>query len=139
MKPKTEYKSFNTDKTIEELNYNLLNKRDVFRDLIIEQDFYKKLLNAPIYKSQKLNLFEILEDFKRALKNTAETTKELLNEIGMQLFQIDKKVARNDLFCDHFFIKEMDDLELKIHDFLFKISVLKTDMFEYCKDVIIDN
>jgi CII-binding regulator of phage lambda lysogenization HflD len=139
MKPKTEYKSFNTDKTIEELKYNLLQQRERFRNLIIAQEFYKKLLNAPIFKSHKLNLFETLENFKSEFKNTAETNKELLNEIGMQLFQIDKKFECEDLVCDNFFTKEIDDLELKIHDFLLEMNALKLEMFEYLQDVIIDN
>jgi hypothetical protein len=138
METKIEYKSFNTDKTIEELKYNLLQQRETFRNLIIEEEFYKKLLNAPIYKSHKLNLFETLEGFKNELKNNAETNKLLLNEIGMQLFQIDKKLECNDLVCDNFFIKEIDDLELKIHDFLSEITALKFRMVEYFKDVIMD-
>ena len=139
MKPKTAYKSFNTDKTIEELKYNLLQQRERFRNLIIAQEFYKKLLNAPIYKSHKLNLFETLENFKSELKNTVETTKELLNEIGMQLFQIDKKRECEDLVCDNFFVKQIDNLELKIHELLLEITALKLEMFEYYKEVILED
>ena len=139
MKTKNEYKSFNTDKSIEELKYNLLQQRETFGNLIIEQEFYKKLLNAPIYQSEKLNVFEKLEGFKNELKKTAETNKLLLNEIGVQLFQIDKKVECDDLFCDNFFIKEIDTLELKIHNFLIKITALKLQMIEYFQDVMIEN
>ena len=139
MKTKNEYKSFNTDKSIEELKYNLLQQRETFGNLIIEQEFYKKLLNAPIYQSEKLNVFEKLEGFKNELKQTAETNKLLLNEIGVQLFQIDKKVECDDLFCDNFFIKEIDTLELKTHDFLIKITALKLQMIEYFQDVMIEN
>ncbi|AOW16820.1 hypothetical protein LPB03_04765 [Polaribacter vadi] len=139
MKTKNEYKSFNTDKSIKELKYNLLQQRETFGNLIIEQEFYKKLLNAPIYQSEKLNLFEKLEGFKNELKQTAETNKLLLNEIGVQLFQIDKKVECDDLFCDNFFIKEIDTLELKIHNFLIKITALKLQMIEYFQDVMIEN
>lgn len=139
MKTKNEYKSFNTDKSIEELKYNLLQQRETFGNLIIEQEFYKKLLNAPIYQSEKLNVFEKLEGFKNELKQTAETNKLLLNEIGVQLFQIDKKVECDDLFCDNFFIKEIDTLELKIHNFLIKITALKLQMIEYFQDVMIEN
>ena len=138
METKIDYKSFNTDKNIEELKYNLLQERETFRNLIIEEEFYKKLLNAPIYKTNKLNLFETLEGFKNELKNSAETNKLLLNEIGMQLFQIDKKLECDDLVCDNFFINELDDLELKIHDFLLNITSLKSRMFEYIQDVIIN-
>ncbi|WP_339885533.1 hypothetical protein [Polaribacter vadi] len=139
MKTKNEYKSFNTDKSIKELKYNLLQQRETFGNLIIEQEFYKKLLNAPIYQSEKLNVFEKLEGFKNELKQTAETNKLLLNEIGVQLFQIDKKVECDDLFCDNFFIKEIDTLELKIHNFLIKITALKLQMIEYFQDVMIEN
>jgi hypothetical protein len=139
MKTKNEYKSFNTDKSIEELKYNLLQQRETFGNLIIEQEFYKKLINAPIYQSEKLNVFEKLEGFKNELKQTAETNKLLLNEIGVQLFQIDKKVECDDLFCDNFFIKEIDTLELKIHNFLIKITALKLQMIEYFQDVMIEN
>ena len=139
MKTKNEYKSFNTDKSIEELKYNLLQQRETFGNLIIEQEFYKKLINAPIYQSEKLNVFEKLEGFKNELKQTAETNKLLLNEISAQLFQIDKKVECDDLFCDNFFIKEIDTLELKIHNFLIKITALKLQMIEYFQDVMIEN
>ncbi|WP_299667803.1 hypothetical protein [uncultured Polaribacter sp.] len=138
MEAKIKYKSFNTDKTIEELKYNLINQREVLRNLIIEHEFYKKLLNAPIYKSQKRNLFEILEGFKVELKKTVANNQILLNEIGMQLFQIDKKVECDDLLCDNFFIKEIDDLEFRIHHFHLENSALKSRMFEYLQHVIID-
>jgi hypothetical protein len=55
METKIEYKSFNSDKAIEKLQYNLLQKRETLRNLIIEQTFYKNLLNAQIYKPQKIN------------------------------------------------------------------------------------
>jgi hypothetical protein len=139
METKIAYKSFNTNKTTEELQYNILQEREIFRNLILEQEFYTALLSAPIYKSQKLNLFETLEGFKSEIEKTTQRTKVLLNEIGMQLFQIDKKVECEDLLCDNFFIKEIDDLEYKIANFRVDITALKLGIFTYLQHVIIDN
>jgi len=137
MKTKIEYKSFNNNKAIEELQYNLLQKRETLRNLIAEHQFYTFLLNAPIYKSLALNLFETLEGFKSEIEKVDQKTKMLLNEIGMQLYQIDKKIECQDLVCDNFFIKEIDNLEYKTSIFLIDIIDLKSRIFQYLQHVII--
>lgn len=57
----------------------------------------------------------------------------------MQLFQIDKKIECEDLLCDNFFIKEIDDLKYEIFNFLVDFTALKLKIFKYLQHVIIDN
>lgn len=137
MKNKTAHRYSKTNKTIEELKYYLLYKRATFRNLIIEQEFYKTLLSAPIYKTHYPNLFEKIEIFKNAIEKSLQQSKLLLNEIGMQLFQIDKSSEGIHPLHTTLNFKEFENLEHDIYCFLMSITTLKLDLFQYLPEVII--
>ncbi len=138
METQVSYKSFNQDKTIEELKYNLLQKRTILRNVITDYRFYAFLLDKPVYKPQITNLFERLEEFKRRIEKIDRRNKILLNEIGMQLYQIDKKMNREDLAYDHFSMRKIDELEYEIAVFLTDASSLKSQIFQYLEHTIVE-
>lgn len=132
----TNYKSFNNLKTIEELKYNLNLKRKNLLNLINEFEFYDFLLNASIYNPVARNLFETLESFSNGLESLLKKTKDLLNEIGMQIHQIDKKIECQDILCDEFFVKDFDDLDKKIFIHQQNTTDLKLQFAQYLQHVI---
>ena len=130
------YQSFNADKTIEELQYNLLQYKRTLESYIIEYSFFKYLLKSSIFKYNVINLFESLEQFKKDIMNLETATTELITKINSNRNQITKKIECDDLICDNYFIKEYDDLEKKIYDFLIIYSDFKSQMFQYLQSVI---
>lgn len=136
METTIKYQSFNQNRTIEELQYNLILHRTNLRNTIKELEFYTFLVGASIYKSETINLFEKLALFKKEAIKIEDKGKILLTEVGMQLFQINKKLECGDLVCDQFFIHTIDQLEKDIHAFLYTLSDLKSKIFQYLQHVI---
>lgn len=133
------YKSFNEKKSIEELKYNMLQYRIRLEEIILENNFYKNLLVASIYKSNTINLFENLEQFKRNLNKIETAVSELVPEINSHSHSITNKTECDDLFCDNFFIKTHDDLEEKIYQFFLKSRAFKRQMLQYLESVLKKN
>ena len=123
------YKSFNSNKTIEELQYNILKDITQFENLKLELEFYKYLIEKPVFKTHIMNLYERLVSFKNEIKMINETLIDLLNEIYAHAKHIENKIECEDLTCDNFFIKEHDDIELKIFNFHITISDFKLTIF----------
>ncbi len=137
MEIKNDFKSFNENKSIEELKYNILQFKTRLEELIIEYKFYKNLLEASIYKSNTINLFENLEQFKKDINIAEKEALELLKEINSHSNSIVNKIECEDLVCDNFFIKIQDELEKKIHQLFIKSTNLKFEWFQYLESVLI--
>ena len=86
------YQSFNADKTIEELQYNLLQYKRTLESYIIEYSFFKYLLKSSIFKPNAINLFESLEQFKKDIMNLETATTDLITKINSNRNQITKKI-----------------------------------------------
>jgi hypothetical protein len=136
METKNIYKSFNDNKSIEELKYKLLQYNTRVEEEIIEYKFYQNLIEASIYKSNAINLFENLEMFKKEINATENEASELLKEIKLNSNSITNKIECEDLFCDNFFIKSYDELEEKTHSFFIKCTNFKIQMFQYLESVL---
>lgn len=132
------YKSFNSNKSIEELQYKILRDLTRFENLKFELKFYKSLLNKPIYKPRVMNLYETLAKFKNEINAINESLIGLLNELSSHANQIRNKVECEDMACDNFFIKKHDDIELKVFNFNIKIFNFKFRLFQYMECVIIN-
>jgi hypothetical protein len=130
------YKSFNENKSIEELKYNMLQYNKRLKEEIIEYKFYQNLIEASIFKSNTRNLFENLEMFKKDINNTENKALELLKEIEMHSNSISNKLECEDLFCDNFFIESHNDLEKKTYQFFIQCSNFKIKMFEYLESIL---
>jgi hypothetical protein len=136
MKKRTNYNSFNENKSIEELLHNMLQFKKRLEEVIIEYKFYKNLLEASIYKLNAINLFERLEEFKKDINTTEKEALELLQEIKSYSNLITNKIECEDLVCDNFFIKIHDELENKIYELFIKNTNLKLKCFQYLESVL---
>ena len=136
MTPKNIYKSYNAGKTIEELQYNMLQYRTRLKDLETEFQFFEFLLNAPIYHSTTINLFENLQQFKTTIRSCKKQSQKLVMGLSTHTNQIAQKIECEDLICDHFFIQNHDTLELEIDTFFDTLSGFKIRMFQYLESVI---
>ena len=136
METQNTYRSFNDEKSIEELKYNMLGYKTTLESFKTEHSFFKHLLKSQIFKSNVINLFEYLEQLKKTIAHHETTTAKLIIEIGSHNNQITKKIECDDLVCDNYFIKEYDALENKTHDFLKEYSNFKSQMLPYLQSVI---
>ncbi|MEJ2113109.1 MAG: hypothetical protein P8X62_05245 [Flavobacteriaceae bacterium] len=136
MKKGRTYISFNGNKNIEELKYNLLQYKDSLEDLNIELAFYNFLLGASIFKPRIINLFEMLEKFKIETKEIIKMSEDLQNKISSHINQIENKIECEDLACENFFIEEYEELEHNIYNFFSKSKAFKSSLFQYLLGVI---
>ncbi len=136
MNAHVKYKSFVANKTIEELQYQLLQYNENLHNLGKEIGFLRHMMNADIFKSETMNLFENLELFKDDLKTVNNIRISLIEETVNQMKQIRGKIECEDLVCDAFFTEEYELLESKIHTFLIKAVNLKLKIIEYLQGVI---
>lgn len=130
------YKSFNTDKTVEELEYNMLQYKTRIEYLESEMNFFNFLMEGNVFESRIMNLFETLALFKKDINFLNQTRKELLNEVIAHSAQLTTKIECDDLACDNYFIKEHEELEEKVIHFLSKTTLLKAKIIEYLEGVI---
>jgi len=136
METENTYKSFNENKSIEELQYNMFQHRLKLKDLLDNNQFITYLLKASIYKQGTLNLFETLEKYKEHTNEMETLASNILDEVNSHSKQIKNKIEGEDIACDTFFIKKHDDLELKIHKLFIESRTSKRHMFQYLKSVI---
>ena len=132
------YKSFNKNKDIEELQSNLKQYKLKLEDLIIDFQFFETILNAPIYKTKVLNLFENLQRFKEDINGYKNEVSKLLEDISRQVKIITKKIECGDLICDNFFVQNHDSLDRSILNLLKNSHQFKAEMFQYLASVIKD-
>ena len=130
------YKSFADDKSIEELQYNILTDITSLENIRFELQFYKLLLDKPIFKAQVINLYENLAKFKNELQALNENCMDLLHELSSHANQIKKKIECEDMACDRFFIKEYNAVKHKVFSFNEKIFIFKFRLFQYIESVI---
>ncbi|MDP5104605.1 hypothetical protein [uncultured Polaribacter sp.] len=136
MKATNNYQSFNDRKSIEELQYNMLQNKTKIEEEIIEYKFYQNLIKASIYNTSVTNLLETLENYKQEMKLIENEAFELLVEINVHSNSISNKIECDDLFCDNYFIKSHDDLDEKIHDYFMKCTSFKNKLFHYLESVL---
>ena len=136
MDTKNLYKNFNEDKSIEELQYNMLLSKVRLDELKTDFQFYTHLIEASIYKPDVINLFEKLQDIKSNIDLVKKEATDLANEVHSQINLIEKKIECEDVACDTFFISNYELLQRKLHEFFTKIYSDKQHMFEYLRSVI---
>lgn len=136
MKTLQSYLNFNENKSIEELEYNILKGITSLENFKFELHFYELLLESPIYKPTIMNLYETLVNYKNELKVLSKNSTNLINELNSHLNLITKKIECEDIVCDNFFIKKQDDLCLKVFNFKTKIFNFKFRLFQYVEGTI---
>ncbi|HLV38540.1 hypothetical protein, partial [Xanthomarina sp.] len=117
MKTQQEYKTFNNEKTIAELQYNMQRFGANLQFLKKDLDFLGYLVNSTIYKVNMMDLFENLERFKKEILKTSNKCDLLIIEANFQANQITQKIECDELACDNYFISTQNNLEKNIYDF----------------------
>jgi len=130
------YKSFTDDKSIEEIQFNILTDITSLENLKFELQFYKVLLDKPIFKPHEINLYETLVKFKNEIQALNEKGMDLLHDLSLHANQIANKIECEDLACDHFFIKSHDAVKQKIFNFKVEIFNFKFRLFQFIESVI---
>ncbi|WP_242158931.1 hypothetical protein [Aestuariivivens sediminis] len=132
------YKSYNDNKSIDELQYNLSLEIDTLENMKLELAFYNHLLDKPIFKEHTINLYERLSDLKHEIQELNTKRIDLLNAIYSHSNHINIKIECDDIACDTFFIKEHDAIELKIFNFNRTVANFKYNLFQYLDSVLIN-
>ena len=133
------YRSFNSNKSIEELKYNISKAISKLENLQLELEFYTLLVEKPIYKKHMPNVFERLTEFRKELVQLDKTRKKVLQDLYKQARLIKNKIECQDMACDTFFIKTQDDMELQVVHFQNSLSDFKFKFFPYLKSVLINS
>jgi hypothetical protein len=136
MKTPQEYKSFNRDKSIEELQYVMHFHIEKLQMIKEELHFLQFLMSADIFKNKVMNLFEDLEKFKKELEKRIHKCGKLIIDANFHASQIANKIECDELACDNYFIDTHNQLEQNILQFTNNTSKLKFDMFNYLQGVI---
>ncbi|SFZ92278.1 hypothetical protein SAMN05428642_102630 [Flaviramulus basaltis] len=137
MKTIPDFKSFNRDKTMEELEYNTKKWKNQIDFLQIDFVFLKSLIDSDIYNSGIINLFETLQLYKTEIQNVIIDCKEVLNKLISHEEHIKIYLECDDIDCDYFFIETHVKIEYNVELLVKKSNNLKTQIFEYIKSVII--
>jgi hypothetical protein len=130
------YKSFNGNKTVEELEYNMLTYKTRIEYLESELVFFNFLLDKNIFESRIMNLFENLALFKKEISFLNKTRKTILNDLTKHAGQLATKIECDDLACDYYFINKHDELEENILHFFLKTTLFKNKIIEFIESVI---
>lgn len=136
MKTHQAYKSFNTEKSIVELQYNMLGYVVRLKYLKEELEFLNFLVNASIYKANMMDLFENLEHFKKEIQRNLTKCDLLLIEANLKASQIVNKIECDELACDNYFIDAQNSLEQNIYEFNIENNLLKSEIANYLRGVI---
>lgn len=129
--------SYNSTKTVEELTFNLLTYKIRIKSLINELNFMVFVMNTANYKSQVINLFEMLSVFKNSISDSLSAQKTLLSKIDKTSKTLFQKRECEDLTCDDYFIKDYDFLEEEILEYFNSTTNLKAEAIQYLESVIV--
>lgn len=132
------YRSFNANKTIEELQYNISKAISKLENLELDLEFYDILLEKPIYKSHMLNLYERLSGFQKEVQKLEKKRSALLQDLYSHSNLIKNKLECQDMACDSFFIKSQDTMEMRYVNYQNSLSDFKFKLFPYLKSVLMN-
>lgn len=129
-------KSFNRDKSIEELQYDSHEWESKLKFIKHELNFLKFLLNINIFEKGIMNLFETIELFKQDVDNANKKRSKLLDKTNLHISKITKKLECVNIDNNGFFIEIHENLEHEFEVFLEEINNLKLQLFQYIQSVI---
>lgn len=136
MEPQEAYKSFNSVKSLEELQYNLTKYLVWLRDLEFELHFYAAIMDRPIFKTHVMNLFEMLSGFKKNIDQLEKKRMVLLHLIMAHLGHLTKKVEGQSIGHAQLLIDKYDETEKEMFSFNNKMSHFKFGFYQYMQSVI---
>src|SRR5690606_8945789 len=132
------YRSFNENKYIEELQYKTQKSIQDIDNLKLELQFYKSLLNKPVFKPQTLNLYENLVKFMSEINEIDEISTVLQEELSSKGIQITNMAECEDVDYNDFYINHYNDLKQKIFNLENKTTYYKFKLFLYLDSTLIE-
>ncbi|MBJ7882061.1 hypothetical protein [Gelidibacter salicanalis] len=126
-----------TDKTSEELQFNLAFYESRLVLLQEELEFFKHVLGSTIFNPKTPNLFENIELFKAQIDQHMKLTSKLTTTVEKQYKEVQLKVECDELSCDDYFLRNYHDTELELVSFLTQTAQFKSEMMEYLKGIIL--
>lgn len=126
-----------TDKTSEELQFNLAFYESRLILLQEEWEFFKHVLGSTIFNPKTPNLFEKIELFKAEIDQHMKLTSKLTTTVEKQYKEVQLKVECDELSCDDYFLRNYHDTELELVNFLNQTAKFKSEMMEYLKGLIL--
>lgn len=129
------YKEFYSERTIDELKFNLIFYRSRLELLTKELDFFNHMMESNIYDPKTLNIHKTFESFKKRMVGIYETKERLFRDINQQYNDVALKIECDELSCDDYFIRRNYELELEVVNFLMKSDELTSEMMEYLQNI----
>ncbi|WP_299396917.1 hypothetical protein [uncultured Gelidibacter sp.] len=125
-----------TDKSTEELQFNLAFYDSRLSLLAEEFDFFKHVLSSHIFDAKTPNLFEELELWKQQIDEFMTVATKLTQEVQKQYNEVQLKVECDEVSCDDYFLRAYHDTELEVVTFLTQTAQFKSEMMEYLQGLI---
>jgi len=136
MAAQIKYISFNSNKHINELSYNINQLKFRLKGLETDLKFYKFLIKANVFKPGVMNLFERLTIFEKEIDLHLKIIENQQHGLTIYSNLIANKIECDKLECDALFTNKLDELELKIYNVIFKVSIFKSQMGQYFQSTI---
>ena len=130
------YKTFNRDKSIDELHYYTSKWMVELGFVDIELPFLKRLIKTYPFKGNIPNLFENIQIFISKLDQFGNDKSDIIKEIIEHNNQLQGMLECNDMSCDDFYLNEYDALAKKIFNYLQSYQNLKMEIYIYFRSVL---
>jgi len=132
----TEYMSFNSDKSVEELKYDCINWKKNLKLLKIEFAFLKGLLNSNIYEPKIINLFETLQLLKNEIDMVNKIIIEFDDHTDYYMTQLDENCKSEFGNSIPFYLELHEKMDYDLHEFFKETNTFKTELFQFIQSTI---
>lgn len=136
MKSELKYTSFNSEKSINELLFNISFWNTEFEFIKIELSFLKHLIKTYRFQVSIPNLFERLQLFILDLDNLEEDRVSIIQNLSIQKSQLKSKPKKEDLNYGNFNLNVYDDLNEEIFNYLERYKKIKLKIYQYINGLI---
>lgn len=125
-----------TDKSTEELQFNLAFYDSRLSLLKEEFEFFKHVLGSHIFDEKTPNLFEAVELNKRQIDEFMAVATTLVHDVQKQYNEVQLKIECDEISCDDYFLRTYHETELEVVTFLTQTAQFKSELMEYLQGLI---
>tara|TARA_R110001583_G_scaffold82774_1_gene219303 strand:- start:38530 stop:38943 length:414 start_codon:yes stop_codon:yes gene_type:complete len=136
MKSGLKYTTFSSEKSINELLFNISIWNSEFEFIEIELSFLKHLIKTYPFQVSIPNLFERLQLFILDLDNLEEDQVSIIQNLSIQKNQLKNKSIKEDFNYDTFNLKDYDNLTEEIFNYLVEYKKIKIKIYQYINGLI---
>ena len=136
MKSELKYATFSSEKSINELLFNISFWDSEFEFIKIELSFLKHLIKTYPFQVSIPNLFEHLQLFILDLDNLEEDRASIVQNLSIQKNQLKSKPKKEDFNYGNFNLKDYDNLTEEIFNYLEQYKKTKSKIYQYINGLI---